>query len=118
MAAKAKLFAEIGLRKHKLEVIATGRRMPATRHFHRWLSMMQRCENPKNKSYAGYGGRGITVCQEWRDPKTFCDWVDQHLGACPAGHSIDRVDNDGNYEPSNVKWSTASEQASNRRKAA
>lgn len=78
-----------------------------------WLSMKQRCCNPKDVAYHSYGGRGITVCKEWlNDFPTFMS----QIGHRPSKwHSLDRVDNDGNYEPSNVRWATKKEQQNNRR---
>jgi hypothetical protein len=62
-------------------------------------------------------GRGITVCDEWRDdPFSFYRYLDEVLGPCPPGHSIDRVDNDGNYEPGNIRWASQSEQVRNSRR--
>lgn len=84
-------------------------------HYGRWTQMMRRCHNAAAERYPDYGGRGITVTPEWRDPKTFCDWLDANLGACPSGHSMDRIDNDGNYEPSNVRWASAHTQRVNAR---
>jgi hypothetical protein len=63
--------------------------------------------------YHRYGGRGIHVCDEWHDPWTFYRYLDEHLGPCPPRHSLDRINNDGNYEPDNVRWATFSEQARN-----
>lgn len=77
-----------------------------------WKTMRQRCLNRKNKKYASYGGRGIKVCDRWSSFDLFY----KDMGARPsARHSIERVDNDGNYEPSNCRWATASEQRKNQR---
>lgn len=75
--------------------------------------MIQRCENPRNKRYALYGGRGIRVCDEWRhDFGAFSAYVGQRP---TPSHSIDRIDNDADYAPGNVRWATASQQMRNRR---
>jgi hypothetical protein len=76
--------------------------------------MRYRCMNPKNKDYANYGGRGITVCENWM--QSFDSFI-KDVGYRPSPlHSLDRIDNDGNYEPNNVRWATAMQQANNRRK--
>lgn len=67
--------------------------------------MIQRCGNPNNSRYKDYGGRGIQVCEAWHDFKNF--FAD--MGLRPDGLSIDRKDNDGNYEPDNCRWSTPKE---------
>lgn len=78
--------------------------------------MLRRCENPDEAGYSNYGGRGITVCPEWRDPRAYIDYVEQELGPRPdPSCTIDRVDNDGNYEPGNIRWATRSQQNANQR---
>lgn len=79
-----------------------------------WYSMKQRCFNPKSKRYADYGGRGITMADAWRES---FDTFYADMGPRPSSkHSIDRINNDGNYEPGNCRWATATEQARNQRK--
>ncbi len=77
-----------------------------------WMSMWQRCVNNNNKSYDRYGGRGIKVCDRWRDFFKFME----DMGRRPPGTSLDRYpNNDGNYEPGNCRWATDEEQVENRR---
>jgi len=79
-----------------------------------WASMKGRCYNPKASNFGNYGGRGITVCERWRND--FWAFV-ADMGEKPArGMSIDRMDGNKGYEPSNCRWATASEQNLNRRK--
>lgn len=84
-----------------------------TKEYRAWSSMIRRCELRSQRSYPLYGGRGITVCAEWRhDFPAFL----RDVGEAPTrAHTIDRIDPDGNYEPGNVRWATAKEQAINKR---
>jgi hypothetical protein len=75
-----------------------------------FTGMRDRCRNPKHQYYHRYGGRGISVCPQWLERGSgFWNWL-EHMGPRPEGHSIDRIDNDGNYEPGNVRWATRSQQ--------
>ena len=77
--------------------------------YNSWRAMMRRCNNPKDKDYKNYGERGITVCQEWRDYRRFA----ADMGEPTGSQTLDRIDVNGNYEPSNCKWSTPLEQLRN-----
>jgi hypothetical protein len=84
-----------------------------------YRNMVARCYDPRRKDFARYGGRGIGVHEEWLgDPAVFIAWIEANLGPRPTGMSLDRVDNEGNYEPGNVQWATFSEQQLNRRRRA
>jgi hypothetical protein len=81
--------------------------------FRTWTAIRDRCTNANSKSYSNYGGRGIKVCERWREFSAF--YAD--MGPRPSrAHSIDRIDVNGNYEPGNCRWATASQQARNTRK--
>ena len=82
-----------------------------------WHGMKDRCCNENTKYYKFYGGRGITVCDEWKDNfQAFYDYVSQLSHYGEEGYTLDRINNEGNYEPGNVRWATKKEQASNRRR--
>ena len=84
-----------------------------SREYQSWAAMRQRCLNPKHKAWPDYGGRGISICARWASFENFL----ADMGRKPGpGYSIDRKNVHGNYEPSNCRWATASEQIANRRK--
>lgn len=81
-----------------------------------WREMVRRCQSPRSLSYENYGARGIRVCDEWIG-KDGCQRFIEHIGPRPSrDHSVDRIDNNGNYEPGNVRWATRKMQNSNTRK--
>jgi hypothetical protein len=86
------------------------RRQSAT--YRTWGDMIQRCTNPKQPNYRYYGGRGITICERWLAFDNFL----ADMGERPDGLEIDRINNDGNYEPGNCRWATRSQQVRNRRR--
>jgi biotin operon repressor len=83
--------------------------------YNTWWAMLRRCENPKAHNYARYGGRGIKVCEQWHDLAVFIADIERLLGPRPEGCTLDRIENDSNYEPGQVQWATAKQQANNRR---
>jgi hypothetical protein len=84
-----------------------------TSEYTAWVNMRNRCYNPKNNRYKIYGGRGIKVCDEWL--KSFKNFIDD-IGRKPGPqYSIDRINVNGNYEPSNCRWATPEQQANNKR---
>lgn len=85
-----------------------------TAEYKAWLGMKERCFNANGKNYRYYGARGITVCEQWKD--SYSSFL-EHIGRRPStAHSVDRINNDGNYEPGNVRWATRKEQNNNTRR--
>ena len=87
--------------------------MRRTRTYRIWTGMVSRCTNPNHQAYSFYGGRGITVCERWLKFENF----HSDMGEAPPDRSIDRINNDGGYEPGNCRWATSTEQRWNRRAA-
>lgn len=91
------------------------RTRPATRSpaWRSWVAMRRRCDGSNRPDFKHYGGRGIAVCERWASFENFLT----DMGQPPPGTSLDRINNDGNYEPGNCRWATAKEQRANQRKA-
>ena len=87
--------------------------MSRTRLYQCWADMKHRCDNPHNPFYSRYGGRGITYCTEWKHFEPFMVWALSH--GYEKSLTLDRIDNDGNYDPQNCKWSSQAEQAANKK---
>lgn len=84
--------------------------------YDRWRGIKKRCFNPKHDAYEYYGGRGITLYEQWIDDfQSFASYLDENLGKCPEGFTLDRIDNDKHYEPNNLRWSDRETQRGNQR---
>lgn len=100
--------------KHALHGVRVAKHMMShDKVYTAWSNMKQRCTNPKKPEWKNYGGRGIGVCKEWLESfQAFYDYI----GDVPDGLTLDRVDNDGNYEPGNVRWADRVTQSYNSRR--
>jgi len=96
------------MKKHGHNSRKTGQ----TKTYRSWAGMVRRCRNPHTLDWPRYGGRGIQVCSRWLVFENFLS----DMGERPKGKSLDRIDNDGNYNPDNCHWATNKEQAKNRKK--
>ncbi len=90
--------------------------LSGTPEYEQVLNRIDRCYNTKNPRFKDYGGRGVQVWQPWRDnPSTFVKWLLDNLGARPKNHTLDRINNNGNYAPGNLRWATYATQGQNSR---
>jgi len=91
--------------------------MTRSREYSSFANAKALCNRPRHLGYKNYGGRGIKVCAQWTDSRTFVADIEELIGPRPEGCTLDRKDNDGDYEPGNVQWSTKPAQSRNTRKS-
>jgi hypothetical protein len=103
---------ERGLRRHGIPPSYRYKRHPL---YHTWLNMRDRCNNQNYKQFKDYGGRGIKVCKRWDRFENFLADIMSSIGRRPPNHVLDRINNDGNYKPGNVRWATYLVSNNNRR---
>lgn len=114
-ALKSKLTRSCGCLKRETGPLNVGRKAHGktkTPEHNSWWSMICRCRYPNSASYMNYGGRGIKVCEEWKDFERFL----KDMGPRPAGTTLDRIDPDGDYELRNCRWATVKDQNNNLRR--
>ena len=103
------------IQKEKVKKANTRHGEYNTKLYHVWWQMKNRCNNKNHPNFHRYGGRGISYFSEWNEYESFRNYILNNLGEKPSHkHSIDRIDNGGNYEPGNLRWATPLQQTHNR----
>lgn len=105
-------------RREKTSDAKTIHAKSGTYQYEAWNGIKTRCYNENCRRYKDYGGRGIKIYYRWKDDaKAFCEWLDRFLGPRPEGYTLDRINNDGDYEPRNLRWADAKTQMNNQRRS-